>query len=1145
MTTTATTVKRQLLAARISQTRSLNNEAALKWELHKFFLNLKDKVLKELHEYYPDDTGILLEGHLDLILAPIFESQQKYYNILRRFNRKEYNFGVREAKRLVKLAHNNNSGASKSQNNVKLESLFDAGFEKDDLFATQKWSEETLLNHSFTASETTMNRVDRDINNILTDGYKSGKGIPHVRDQINKRFNQLADWEAQRIARTEIHNAHQMGIINTYNELGIQYVQWSSTHDTRTRGNKPSDKANHVKLDGEIIPLGGTFSNGLEFPGDTKGPLREWINCRCSLIPFIIPDGYMAPSFSPFRESDLVPTLDLYNYDDIVTQATSEMREEVPNEVDSLLAEFKRSSKEWDINRLTPQEKEHYLKQKKNYLILKNAMDNGDYSKLDELEDLGGYYAIRNKKSFLEYTDNGTDFDSWLKDELDEYLEDIEDYETIIKDTNLTVTIKPKGIKWKNKGLKEYRILNDDGKYVPVNQDEKFITYYFKDENLTILESVDMDTSRVRHVYNSYKKLPKSMKKTREIVLSSQKPRIVNFWGQDSYVGGYVTSSKADTRIIQFKKTVGELNDTLVHESAHLLEKDKNFYISNSKEYILAFKKDQQRLLAQGYSLEETYITPYAREFTEEFVSKRTLALQKYGDRQYSEDFAESVKMYLRDKKTFTEKYPNKAKVIEKAIKGEYSPKNITSYRKWYEVEKDRFKVTEEEFERERLIKIREPQNKEERDFLDYVYEKRQIDYLYNKKLEGIPLDDFEEKAFEDLTKKWKKKLNFNEKNVLEEISSIEWTKEDEKRLNELLQKEKEDSFDSIFEQFELMDLEDKKKLYQISKTNSPLQPNKFGLTKGESQELIELQELKKKEGKLKFLQKTKLKNLETQNELNELHNKYVLQGKLSEPDAKRYVKLHNNTHIVNKFKVNLIKNTDELRGITPKETVKPKTVRTKSKWEKNTDKLKEDLTSTVEDIVFKSKTNNPKEAIDDLVKLQKLIGDDLDLAVKWSGDANIDMNAFLRGVLKELQSSEFSNISELKKEVNKLIKLIDNMPTEKCLQEDTLLYRGISLEYMTEEELLHYFRKGRSRKLKQFTSTTYNVDVADDFAEYSYGEGYIIKIHAPKGTKGVGINGELGMASEEEEYLLSPNQKFKTLNIDTENHIIDILLVD
>lgn len=319
MTTTATTVKRQLLAARISQTRSLNNESALKWELHKFFLNLKDKVLKELHEYYPDDTGILLEGHLDLILAPIFESQQKYYNILRRFNHKEYNFGVREAKRLVKLAHNNNSGASKSQNNVKLESLFDAGFEKDDLFATQKWSEETLLNHSFTASETTMNRVDKDINSILTDGYKSGKGIPHVRDQINKRFNQLADWEAQRIARTEIHNAHQMGIINTYNELGIQYVQWSSTHDTRTRGNKPSDKANHVKLDGEIIPLGGTFSNGLEYPGDTKGPLREWMNCRCSLIPFIIPDGYIAPhGMAQFRESDLVQTLDYWNQDELL-----------------------------------------------------------------------------------------------------------------------------------------------------------------------------------------------------------------------------------------------------------------------------------------------------------------------------------------------------------------------------------------------------------------------------------------------------------------------------------------------------------------------------------------------------------------------------------------------------------------------------------------------------------------------------------------------------------------------------------------------------------------------------------------------------------------------------------------------------------
>lgn len=69
-------------------------------------------------------------------------------------------------------------------------------------------------------------------------------------------------------------------------------------------------------------------------------------------------------------------------------------------------------------------------------------------------------------------------------------------------------------------------------------------------------------------------------------------------------------------------------------------------------------------------------------------------------------------------------------------------------------------------------------------------------------------------------------------------------------------------------------------------------------------------------------------------------------------------------------------------------------------------------------------------------------------------------------------------------------------------------------------------------------------MEISNQFAEYDYGEGYIIKIHAPKGTKGVAINEDMSSAYEEYEYLLSPNQKFKTMNIDVENKIIDIILV-
>lgn len=128
--------------------------------------------------------------------------------------------------------------------------------------------------------------------------YQSG--IKPVANQIIKRFDQLRTWEARRIARTEIHNAHQMGIMNTYQEMGVEYTQWAAAHDKRTR-------TSHRDIDGEIIPLGGTYSNGCQFPGDTNGPIKEWINCRCGNIPFIMPYGYIAPpGKAQFKESDLV-----------------------------------------------------------------------------------------------------------------------------------------------------------------------------------------------------------------------------------------------------------------------------------------------------------------------------------------------------------------------------------------------------------------------------------------------------------------------------------------------------------------------------------------------------------------------------------------------------------------------------------------------------------------------------------------------------------------------------------------------------------------------------------------------------------------------------------------------------------------------
>lgn len=293
--------KKQALVTQLSELASQSNEESLEYELSLFFQKVKENVLQGLNEYWPkDDEGVLLQGQLDIIVSPIFESQQEYYNILRKYNIKEYNLGCKQGRRLVNLARKPLSSFKSESVDIRAKNILNASVDKDELFGTNDWTEQKLLDQSFTASERTMNRVDQDINKLLSEGYASGAGIKPVAATIEKRFDQLKTWEARRIARTEIHNAHQMGIMNTYYEMGVQYTQWVSAHDGRTRDS-------HKKLNGEIIPLSGTFSNGCQFPGDTKGPLKEWINCRCGNVPFIIPDGYMAPpGMAQFRENNLI-----------------------------------------------------------------------------------------------------------------------------------------------------------------------------------------------------------------------------------------------------------------------------------------------------------------------------------------------------------------------------------------------------------------------------------------------------------------------------------------------------------------------------------------------------------------------------------------------------------------------------------------------------------------------------------------------------------------------------------------------------------------------------------------------------------------------------------------------------------------------
>lgn len=256
---------------------------------------MKRKIIKNIESNFDD---VLFQVHIDEILSPIHGYHKFYDDTLYEFMKKAYDYGYSHAETLVGVRVEkivNDKTAMKAKIDIN-----NLQFSKNNFFGTIQSSESKLKNQTFRASEKTLSRVDNEINDILVEGYTEGVGTKEVSRRIQKKFGQLKGYESRRIARTEIHTAQIEGMIQGYDDLGVEYYQWNTHIDERTR-------SSHVDINGEIIKVGGTFSNGLAYPGDKNGPISEWVNCRCTPSPFIMPmDKIAPPGMARFREEDLI-----------------------------------------------------------------------------------------------------------------------------------------------------------------------------------------------------------------------------------------------------------------------------------------------------------------------------------------------------------------------------------------------------------------------------------------------------------------------------------------------------------------------------------------------------------------------------------------------------------------------------------------------------------------------------------------------------------------------------------------------------------------------------------------------------------------------------------------------------------------------
>lgn len=266
-------------------------ENNLEKDLRRWFNKLHRKIQKLIDTYYEDELFFL---HINKVYTIVEEMKPEYRAILLKHGLTQF-YNARETTTTLYTIQQKKVSTKAGLYEPQLIREEDVG-----LFRTNPQIEDSLRYNTFQASDTTLARVTQNITNNLADSYHEGLGIRDAGRRITKEFAGLKGWESRRIAYTEINSAQNEGAFSAYDELGVEYQMWWTGKDNRVRDS-------HRPLHGHIVAVGNTFSNGLLYPGDKSGPIKEWINCRCTSIPYIIPLGKMAPpGLTEFTEDQLI-----------------------------------------------------------------------------------------------------------------------------------------------------------------------------------------------------------------------------------------------------------------------------------------------------------------------------------------------------------------------------------------------------------------------------------------------------------------------------------------------------------------------------------------------------------------------------------------------------------------------------------------------------------------------------------------------------------------------------------------------------------------------------------------------------------------------------------------------------------------------
>lgn len=139
-------------------------------------------------------------------------------------------------------------------------------------------------------NNTTKKKLRKALSESIERGEDLRKQVKALVAVADDSFAEDKKARATLIARTESCSTMNAGAMELYKAEGINYKEWISVQDDRTRDS-------HLLMDGTVIPVTDKFevpatsqTEGawMDYAGDPSAPAGQVVNCRCSVAPFVM-----------------------------------------------------------------------------------------------------------------------------------------------------------------------------------------------------------------------------------------------------------------------------------------------------------------------------------------------------------------------------------------------------------------------------------------------------------------------------------------------------------------------------------------------------------------------------------------------------------------------------------------------------------------------------------------------------------------------------------------------------------------------------------------------------------------------------------------------------------------------------------------